>query len=501
MIELKEIVGGEGFSCPRKGGVGYQIFVESFRDGDGDGKGDLKGILEALPYLDALGVGRVWLTPIFKSGSYHRYDTEDYLKVDPPLGTEDDLKELIEAYHSKGIEVILDLVLNHTSFQHPWFLQSQKDVGRGYYGPGSKADYYCYIDGLRHAYTYSPVAKKAYEGRFSGWMPDLNLDSPDVRQEVDGICRKWLTLGVDGFRLDAVRFYYFQEREKTVEFLRFLRRTCDKYRPGAYIVGEAWEDFPDLQSILDYASSGIPMFHFPLALAREAGPGAAVSFHKAWKEYPRRIVEDERKLLEVSGGKSRMALFVSNHDTDRWKEVVAPGAKDQGERMKLAMGLLLLTPGTPWLYYGEELGMEGKRGIEGPLSDAPRRTAMPWKDGVRCKNPEGYVEKTVAISPEDAIKDPSSLLTRTRALVAMRNRHDEYFAKGEFRIPALELPEDVLALESVLPEGRILILHHKGAGESKLIVPPGLRLDAPAGHSELSGEILTMSGYSSAILY
>ena len=361
MIELRDIVGGEGFSCPRKGGVGYQIFVESFRDGDGDGKGDLKGILEALPYLDALGVGRVWLTPIFKSGSYHRYDTEDYLKVDPPLGTEDDLKELIEAYHSKGIEVILDLVLNHTSFQHPWFLQSQKDVGRGYYGPGSKADYYCYIDGLRHAYTYSPVAKKAYEGRFSGWMPDLNLDSPDVRQEVDGICRKWLTLGVDGFRLDAVRFYYFQEREKTVEFLRFLRRTCDKYRPGAYIVGEAWMNYTigsaywqkgsrlnfdgedsGLKTVMDFRLMGIAS----QAFHQKKGGLQAIFEHMCYDfVYP-----DIYHVLR----------FLENHDTDRFLPALPESVEDL-YAFKQGMTFLLTIPGIPQLYYGQELLMNGNK--------------------------------------------------------------------------------------------------------------------------------------------
>ena len=465
----------ENFKITKKteGSAGYQIFVHSFRDSNHDGIGDLRGIIEAMPYLASLGVTYLWLTPIFQSASYHHYDTEDYYKIDPSFGTDEDFDELIKLAHENGLKIILDFVINHTSFRHPWYLQSEKDYKNNYHGEDSKIDYYCWTKKMQNAYSYDPVADAWAEGRFSGWMPDLNLDSPSLRKEIANILTYWLKRGVDGYRLDAVRYCYFEEREKTVEFLRFMKEVCQKEKKDCYIVGEAWEDYPDEQSILDYASSGVNMFAFPLCLSREDGPGAAVNFKKAWKNYPYRMVKEIEELKRVSHGEARPALFISNHDTDRWSEVVATRRKDQKELFFVAMALLLWSPGTPWLYYGEELGLIGIRDYKGPMSDAARRTAMPWKDGILCSNPEGYVAPLYPSSVEEEEENPNSLLNYVRKLLQIRNENNNFFEKGEWSVIPLpeELSEKIMLIRMDFAGETRYILHSKASEEVSFELP------------------------------
>ena len=207
----------------------YQIFVGSFSDSNGDGIGDIRGIINRFDYLNdgdmmsqkSLGVQGIWLSPIFTSPSYHKYDAKDYYKIDWRFGNEADLKELAELCHSRNVKLILDLAINHTSSQHEWFLQFKEARMNGYVND----PYYDYYSTVTTAekqggISYGKIAGVDcwYECNFSGDMPELNFDNPEVRQATLDIAKYYMELGVDGFRFDAVKYIYLGNTAKTVEF-------------------------------------------------------------------------------------------------------------------------------------------------------------------------------------------------------------------------------------------------------------------------------------------
>ena len=214
----------------------YEIYVRSFSDSNGDGIGDLQGVISKLDYLKApdgqddshaLGVDGIWLMPICTSPSEHKYDVTDYCEIDPTYGTMEDFEELLKKFHERGIHVIIDLVLNHTSNEHPWFIQAVKDVNNGDYD-SKYAQYYNFttepeLDDNENVKGYSAVEGNEegyyYESRFVYSMPDLNLDNPDVFAEIKDIMKFWLEKGVDGFRLDACKSYFTNSMDKSIEFL------------------------------------------------------------------------------------------------------------------------------------------------------------------------------------------------------------------------------------------------------------------------------------------
>ena len=231
--------------------VMYQIFVGSFSDSNGDGVGDLRGIINRLDYLNdgninsgkSLGVQGLWLSPIFFSPTYHKYDARDYYMVDPTFGTQDDLVELVEECHKRNVIVILDLVLNHTSNNHQWFKSFQAAHQNGntsnkYY------DYYSYFKqgewGSGVGVTKISGTDEYYECTFSSDMPELNYDNPEVRQEVVDIAKYYLDLGIDGFRFDAVKYIYYGDTNKNVAFWDWYMDELRKIKPDIYCVGEDW---------------------------------------------------------------------------------------------------------------------------------------------------------------------------------------------------------------------------------------------------------------------
>ncbi|MDO4567271.1 MAG: alpha-amylase family glycosyl hydrolase, partial [Oscillospiraceae bacterium] len=234
----------------------YEIFVYSFHDSDGDRIGDINGLTEKLDYVAALGANGIWLMPIMPSPSYHKYDVTDYYGIDPQYGTLEDFRAFLDAAHGRGIDVIIDLVVNHTSNEHPWFQSAKQGEDSPY------RDYYVWGGEARSG--YSRAGDSYYESRFVSTMPDLNLDSEAVRGEITDIMRFWLEdVGVDGFRLDAVTSYYTGVEQKNIDFLTWLGETARGISPDCYIVGEAWED---LYTIADYAGAGIDSFFtFPVS--------------------------------------------------------------------------------------------------------------------------------------------------------------------------------------------------------------------------------------------
>ena len=350
--------------------VFYEIFVRSFYDSDGDGIGDFNGITEKLDYLNDgdegttsdLGVTGIWLMPINLSPSYHGYDVSDYLSVNPEYGTMEDFNRLLDEAHQRGIRVIVDLVLNHTSTEHPWFQEASADPQSEY------RDYYIFSDspgGFTSPWG-SDVWHKSdtgfYYGIFWSGMPDLDYINPDVTADMEEVVRFWLEdVGIDGFRLDAIKHIVEvgSIQENTPETHRFWEGFYDHYtsiNPEAFTVGEAWTSTDE---VVKYIGDEV-------SIAFEFDTAAAI-LESARSERNLRITEAHKLILE-SYPAHQYGAFLTNHDQQR---VMSLLRGDFG-KAKSAASLLLTGPGVPFLYYGEEVGQRGSK------PDENLRTPMQW---------------------------------------------------------------------------------------------------------------------------
>jgi len=399
------------------GRVWYEAFVRSYADGNGDGIGDFKGLTAKLDYLNDgdpatttdLGVTGLWLMPIAQSPSYHGYDVIDYRKVEQDYGTNADFKAFLAAAHARGIKVILDLVLNHTSSQHPWF----KDA----ITPGSAHDDWYVWSDSKPAYlgpggqqVWHPAGKRWFYGVFWDGMPDLNLRNPDVTAELQDIARFWLSdMGVDGFRLDAAKHLIEDGKvqtntPETKAWLAGFKQSVDAVKPGSMLVGEVW----DPASI---ASSYVPdsldlTFDFGLAtgtrLALQNGRAAPLVTG----------LSDTVAAWPANQG----ATILTNHDQAR----IMSELNGDLPSAKLAAFLLLTEPGTAFMYYGEEIGMTGTK------PDERIRTPMLWTvdppaAGFSDVTPwEPLSGDLVGVNVASESGDPASLLSTYRDLIGVR---------------------------------------------------------------------------------
>ena len=384
----------------------YEVFVYSFADGDGDGIGDLSGLTERLSYLndgkdgsgEDLEITELWLMPVFPSPTYHKYDTTDYLNIDPAYGTLQDFDRLLAACHQRNVKVILDLALNHTSVEHPWFTEHP--------------EYYNFSDEPKTGYAKLSGSDRYYEARFWEGMPDLNLDSPGVREEIEKILEFWLKRGVDGFRLDAVTSYYTEDTGKNVEFLTWLNREVKKQNPDAYLVGECWTG---QETYAKYYDSGVDSF-FDFAFADQDGIIANVVRGTKPVSYYAKSLEKEEALYKEHNPSYINAPFYTNHDMGRSTGYYA---YDDGTRTKFAGALNLLMPGNAFLYYGEELGMKGSG------KDENKRAPMQWgeNDPMLCAGPPGMDSFEMKFDSLDRQKeDPGSIYHYYKNVLRIRNR-------------------------------------------------------------------------------
>ena len=485
--------------------VFYEIFTGSFSDADGDGTGDLRGIQRRLDYLNdgdpasglSLGVEGIWLTPVFQSPSYHKYDVTDYYTIDPAFGTMEDLQALIQECHARGILVILDLPINHTSREHRWFRmfsmsRKMDNVLNQYY------DYYvCCPEEEKlpgHSYTPLPGTNLYYESNFSSGMPELNFDSEAVRQEVLDIARFYLEMGVDGFRFDAAKYIYLNDHAASADFWMWYTAEIRAIRPDAYLVAEVW----DSDSVVAHYTPAMSCFDFTVAQAEglisEAAQAGNVNRYTAY-------VQKYLESLADQGGKAVYTPFIANHDTDR----AAGYLPVSNGRMMMAANLYLLGPGSPFIYYGEEIGLKGSRG--GANSDANRRLAMRWGDGDAVADPAEATyddSKQTQATVESMKGDPSSLLSYYKRLLMLRAAHPE-IARGAYR--ALALPEKMGGFVSTWEGSAVLVLHNttqrtqtvdlSAIGEegfSSVSAVIGL------GQAQLEGTLVTVDGQTSVIL-
>ena len=413
-------------------GAAYEIFVGSFADSDGDGVGDLKGIEQKLDYIASLGVDMLWLTPIHPSPSYHHYDVTDYYAVAPEFGTLADFDSLVSACSERGISVILDLVVNHTSSEHPWFLEACEALSKGVDNP--RASWYNFTQGSGD-HDAPGAANWFYEGRFGYHMPDLNLDSEAVREEIADIMAFWQGHGAAGFRLDATTSYYTGAPAKNAEFVRFIAETAKANDANSYIVGECWADG---QTILSLYESGIDsLFNFPAADVDGLFVQAALNARGA--ALARRLAEWNESVKAVSPD-SVDAPFLTNHDIARARGML----RSNDAAMKAAAALYLLMPGRPFIYYGEELGMSGSG------RDENKRLPMLWSaadETANCLPPaEADQKQRLKSGVDEQENDEDSLLNWYRSLVALRAQAPELARGG---MAALDAGHDAVCAFTV----------------------------------------------------
>ncbi len=392
----------------------YEIYVASFYDSDGDGCGDLNGITEKLDYIQEMGYTGIWLMPIHKSPSYHKYDVMDYYSIDEDYGTIEDFQNLIEEAHNRDIVVIMDLVVNHTSNLNTWFAQAAKAFSNG--TDSEYIDWYNFSDTAQVGYAYSDYGCY-YEARFSDSMPDLNLDNEEVRNEIVNIMQYWLDLGVDGFRLDATTSYYTSDNEANIEFLSWIKEEADSIYEDCYIVGECWESDSIIQN---YYTSGVDSF-FQFSLSQAEGKIANLFKTSSPAAQYKTIAKD---VIAIAGD-GIPAVFLGNHDTNR---IAGAIGRTNISRIKFAYGLTAMLNGTVWTYYGDEIGMVGS-GI-----DENKRIAMLWDDTDTtgyCDSPEDATKIEYAYSGvNEQLDDEDSILNYYKAINLLRLQYPE-IARGE----------------------------------------------------------------------
>ena len=404
----------------------YEVFVYSFCDSDGDGIGDLPGLISKLDYIndgdpaggEDLGMTGLWLMPVFPSNTYHKYDATDFVGIDPSYGTLEDMDALIAECHERGMTVILDLAVNHTSTAHPWFQEAAgylRSLPPGRDAVKEECPYVWYYQFAREQYDgYVPLPDSEwfYEARFWSEMPDLNLTTGEVRQELKNVIDFWLDRGVDGFRLDAVTSYYTDNPEAGIEFTRWLTQTAKEKNPSAYIVGEAWAD---QNTYAQYYRSGIDsLFDFAFA-GRDGIISRTVNGAGDLRYFAEDMAQEEGLYASLNPSYVN-APFYSNHDMDRGAEYYAGG---DAAKVKIAEALNLLMPGNAFIYYGEELGMKGAG------RDENRRAPMYWSDDPQaagmCAGPAGMDEIRMEYgSLEKQASDPDSIFSYVREAVRIR---------------------------------------------------------------------------------
>ncbi len=489
--------------------VFYQIFVGSFSDSNGDGIGDLRGIINRIDYLNdgklnsgkSLGVQGIWLSPIFTSPTYHKYDATSYYSIDSQYGTEQDLVELLQLCHERNVKVILDLAINHTSTQSAWFTQfvnahKSGDTENKYY------EYYSYYTSLTPEdktsgclYATIPgVSGEYYECNFDTGMPELNFNNDDVKEEVLNVAKHYLDMGVDGFRFDAIKYIYYQNTSKTVDFWNWYMGELKAYKSDIYCVGECWES--DVVA-LEYIEA-LNCFNF--TMSQGEGQIAQAAKDVSLQSYVN-YVDAYQKQVQQANANAMPISFISNHDMDR----AAGYLPVSTGRAYMAANLLLLSPGSPFIYYGEEIGLKGSRG--GANTDANRRLAMLWGDGDTVQDPVGTTfdaSKQTNGTVADHIAQNDSLMHRYTWLISLRNEYPE-IARGSYN--AVTSQNKSFAGFRVEYNGSTTgIFHNTSTAELVVdLAECGVSFTTlceyiGSGYAKLEGSILTISPQSSVIL-
>ncbi len=481
-----------------KDAIIYEVHVRSFYDSSGDGIGDFRGLQQKIPYLRNLGITAIWILPFYPSPLRDDgYDIADYLKINPDYGTMNDFREFLRAAHAQGIRVITELVLNHTSDQHEWFQKSRRakpgSVWRNFYVWSDDQNKYAdariiFKDFERSNWTWDPVAKAYYWHRFYSHQPDLNFDNPQVHKAVMKALDFWLGMGVDGLRLDAVPYLYEREGTncenlpETYDFIKKLRAHIDGKFPDRLLLAEANQWPEDAVAYFGEDDQCQMAFHFPLM------PRMFMAIQ----------MEDSFPIVDILDQTPKIpdncqwGLFLRNHDeltlemvTDEERDYMyniyardpharinlgirrrlAPLMGNNRRKIELLYLLLFTLPGTPILYYGDEIGMGDnyylgdRNGVRTPMQWSPDRNA-----GFSAANPQKLYLPVIidpeyhfeAINVENQEANSSSLLWWMRRMIALRSRY-KAFGRGSFELRLLSNPK-VLAFTRRYENENILVL-------------------------------------------
>ena len=489
-----------------KDAVIYQLHVRTFCDSNGDGIGDFRGLTLKLDYLKELGINAIWLLPFYPSPLRDDgYDIADYISVHPSYGSLEDFKEFLAAAHNRHIRVITEMVVNHTSDQHPWFQEarsSRENPKRDWYVWSETDTRYqgvriIFVDTEMSNWAWDPISKSYYWHRFFNHQPDLNYDNPAVREAMWEVMKFWLDIGVDGFRLDAVP--YLIERDgtscenlpETHEIIRDLRSRVDSTYPGKMLLAEANQWPADVRSYFGNGDEFHMAFHFPLM--------------------PRMFMavklEDRKPIIEILEQTPQIpdncqwCIFLRNHDeltlemvTDVERDYMydeyavdkamrinlgirrrlAPMMENDRRRVELLTGLLLSMPGTPIIYYGDEIGM-GDNVYLGDRNGV--RTPMQWNGGWNAgfssADPERLYSPLIsnpvygyqAINVDSQRRSAHSLLSWTRSVIQTRNAF-RAFSRG--------------SIEFLNPSNHRVLAYVRRLGEEKILVVNNLSNSAQA---------------------
>ena len=469
---------GSAQSDWKKGGTCYEVFVRSFYDSDGDGIGDLKGLIQKLDYINdgtasgqhSLGARCIWLMPVAESPSYHGYDVTNYYRVEPDYGTNADFKQLVAEAHRRGIKVLVDLVLNHMSSEHPFFQDALRNPSSPYrswfrWSPTKRVE----KNWGQPVWHRSPVRDEYYYGLFWGGMPDLNYETKAVRDEAKKVARFWLKdMGVDGFRLDAVP-YLVEEGDQlthtrgTHAVLREFEAAVRTVAPKAFTIGEV--TYPTDVMLSYYPDQLDAYFAFEIADSIIAA---------VQKESAKGLFSPVLRLQRALPAE-RWSPFLRNHDQTRTMTELG----DSFPRARVAATILLTLPGIPFVYYGEEIGMTGAK------PDPRLRTPMHWNHGASA----GFTRSTpwetldpdsltANVASED--DDRTSLLNHYRRLIHLRANK---YALGSGELIPLEAGSDAVAAYARRSRDRVvLVVANLGAASLRALtinsrerlLPPGV---------------------------
>lgn len=492
----------------------YEVFVYSFYDGNGDGIGDLKGLTQKLDYIndgdpattEDLGCDGIWLMPVMPSPSYHKYDVTDYYAIDPEYGTMEDFENFMAECEKRGIKVILDLVINHSSSEHPWFKEAAAYLAQlGDGEPSLEAcpyvDYYHFSKEQKAGYSQVPGSDVwYYESQFSYTMPDLNLYNESLREEIGKVVDFWLAKGVGGFRLDAVKEYETGADSANIEILSWFSDMVKGKKEDAYLVGEAWTDISTYEK---YYESGIDsLFNFAFAdsegiIAKVVkGSSPASGYGKALQNIEERFKGYNPDYID--------APFYTNHDMGRSAGYYS--GEYSPAQTKIAGALNLFMSGNVFIYYGEELGMKGSG------KDENKRAPMYFNEDKEapgmCRGPadmDGIKMKYGSLETQEG--DPYSVYNYYKKAIRLRGMYPS-IRKGS--VENLEqLADDTLTAFAKSFEDEKVYLFCNLSPTERVITLDGLDKEIVCIAEELSVDektpvlkegTLTLPGYGIAIL-
>ena len=471
----------------------YEVYVQSFCDSNGDGIGDLPGLISKLDYIRDLGANTLWMMPIHPSPSYHKYDVTDYYAIHPDFGTMADMDLLIAEATKRNMKIILDLVVNHTSAEHPWFIASSSSPGNPF------RDYYVWknfdavkdeiekkettfdSDNLTQWHEW-PGQDERYYGFFWKGMPDLNFDYAPVRQEIYKIGKFWLDKGIDGFRLDAAKHIYPDDQlDDTRKFWEEFTTEMRKINPDVKIIGEVWADPHTLSGFF----KGLPsLFNFELTKAiPECIQGSdANRFMTAYT-----TIQDAYRSAIVP---FEDAILLSNHDMNRIRSTLG----GEIEKAKLAASILLTIPGTPYVYYGEELGMLGIK------PDIHLREPYPWGDqstpDATWEMPKYSIPPDVKSLKEQA-SDAKSIYQHYKKWIKLRMDYPDV-ATGPLVFRNMQ-NNNLLAYTYKTKRGTLWIVHNLSGEKIKLPLK-NKAFDASTNKNMKVGDEIMLAPYGSAFI-